>query len=184
MFKTLLWLENQTACVLIFILRMTMKSSTHGQKFTLAAISWLTAAVVKPANITFMRLPWLYKLANLPHRIATHIAWELQEDVAQLSNLKRCEYCTWVIYSDHPHEYCDSVLSQPDTFSDDWAASDQDDPNEICLCGHRRSAHFYDEGCCLSHNCNCPDFGTSLEEWYQPTQVWFTEPPGGHNAWE
>lgn len=56
------------------------------------------------------------------------------------------------------------------------------DPEAICDCGHKAKDHLGDTDQCTK--CGCEYFGRPLDEWYQPTQVWYTEAPGGHNGYE
>lgn len=56
---------------------------------------------------------------------------------------------------------------------------------ERCPCGHKRSDHYLEDGYCEAPSCGCPGFGISVEEWEEPpTQVFYTEAPGGHYGWE
>lgn len=55
----------------------------------------------------------------------------------------------------------------------------------ICPCGHHKTEHSLGggESC---EKCECPRFGEPFENWYTDslTEVWFTEPPGGHRGYE
>ena len=55
---------------------------------------------------------------------------------------------------------------------------------ERCPCGHSHDQHDYGYGYCEFSHCNCPQFGADPYEYDPPTQVWFTEPPGGHYGYE
>jgi len=52
----------------------------------------------------------------------------------------------------------------------------------ICPCGHTYAQHDPCTDQC--YICECPRFGEPLENWETYTEVWYTEPPGGHHYYE
>lgn len=51
----------------------------------------------------------------------------------------------------------------------------------ICPCGHRFDQHYGDGQC---SQCDCPRFGTPVEEWEPPTEVNLGDDPGGFKIYE
>lgn len=50
---------------------------------------------------------------------------------------------------------------------------------EYCPCGHKRSAHYLEDGHCEATGCGCPQFGEPVENWETCTIVNVGDGPGG-----
>jgi hypothetical protein len=183
------WLENKVVELLIHLLEVMLTRSDREKKLALYLIRKLSD--VKMASNKFYKVKPLYRLLDTPHRISEAVSVEFQKTVSFLSDLPRCEYCSWVVYPDQPHTVCDDELSGRNRFEDpdlDLPACEfctwpiyPNDPHDYCdeRLGERSLQDLDTYG-------NIDDLMEvyDLSGWDQPKQVWFTEPTAGHYGWE
>lgn len=75
-----------------------------------------------------------------------------------------------------------------DAFNETHPEPEELAQDPLCNCGDRYSQHYGDGGPCMAkhgrNQCECPEFGTPLDEYPQGTEVEFTEGPCGHHGYE
>jgi hypothetical protein len=175
--------ERWTIGFVVWVLKAMMRRSEKSMDRAFSIVRSLSS--VKARGARFFRFGWLYRLINFPSFVASGVTWEFQEDIAGVYNLPRCDYCRYVMYTNAPHNECEEEWERlhGSISASSWEEP-EDETDDMCPCGHRRHQHYLHESQCDCHGCGCPEFGTALEEWYESTQIWFTEPPSGHNGWE
>lgn len=171
-----LMFEKLVINLYIFVLKAMMRHSNKSLNIALSIIRRMSEA--KPQ--------W----SNWYRRVACNVAWEFQDDVAQILNLKRSGYCEWVIYADQPHDYCEDELAgkheisqaELDEIDAAWEAhyaeldreAEEAMMNAVCPCGHAGHKHegSYCDGHCTVAGCDCPQFGEPPENYETYTKVY------------